>query len=114
MVEAAELPEPQLIINRFRARMVASGDMMNKDDILEILAIPLLGVVPDHEDIIVSANRGIPVAFDEKSIVGEAYRRVGRRLTGEPDVPEMDFNEGAGFWGVFKRWMGLPAREVAG
>jgi septum site-determining protein MinD len=114
MVEAAELPEPQLIINRFRARMVASGDMMNKDDILEILAIPLLGVVPDHEDIIVSANRGIPVVFDEKSIVGEAYRRVGRRLTGEPDVPQLEFNEGAGFWGAFKRWMGLPAREVAG
>jgi septum site-determining protein MinD len=114
MVEAAELPEPQLIINRFRARMVASGDMMNKDDILEILAIPLVGVVPDHEDIIVSANRGIPVAFDEKSIVGEAYRRVGRRLSGETDVPELELNESSGFWGVFKRWMGLPAREVAG
>ena len=114
MVEAAELPEPELIINRFRARMVASGDMMNKDDILEILAIPLVGVVPDHEDIIVSANRGVPVSFDEKSIVGEAYRRVARRLTGEEGVPEIDFNEGSGFWGAFKRWMGLPAREVAG
>ena len=63
MVEAAELPEPQLIINRYRSKMVARGDMMNKEDILEILAIPLLGMVPDHEDVIISANRGIPISF---------------------------------------------------
>jgi septum site-determining protein MinD len=62
MVEAAELPEPQLIINRYRPRMVASGDMMNKEDILEILSIPLLGIVPDHEEIIISANRGASAA----------------------------------------------------
>ena len=47
LVEAAELPEPRLIINRFRQKMVDRGDMLNKDDILEILAIPLIGVVPD-------------------------------------------------------------------
>jgi septum site-determining protein MinD len=115
MVEAAELPEPQLIINRFRARMVASGDMMNKDDILEILAIPLLGMVPDHEEIIVSANRGAPVVLDEKSIVGEAYRRIARRVAGEENVPMLDFTQPDGIWASFKRWMGLsPAwSEVA-
>jgi len=114
MVEAAELPEPELIINRFRAKMVAAGDMMNKEDILEILAIPLLGVVPDHEDIIVSANRGQPVAFDDDSIVGEAYRRIGRRLAGEPDVPMLDLSVPDGFWTTLKRWIGMnPAREVA-
>ncbi len=115
MVEAAELPEPELIINRFRAKMVEAGDMMNKDDILEILAIPLLGIVPDHEDIIVSANRGRPVVLEEESIVGEAYRRVARRVLGEKDVPEVVFEEEAGVWKTFLRWMGLaPAREVAG
>jgi septum site-determining protein MinD len=115
MVEAAELPEPELIINRYRHKMVMAGDMMNKEDILEILAIPLLGMVPDHEDIIISANRGIPVAFDNESLVGEAYRRVGRRITGEPDVPYLDFSDGGGVWGTFKRWMGLaPAQGVAG
>ncbi len=114
MVEAAELPEPQLIINRFRAKMVERGDMMNKDDILEILAIPLIGVVPDHEDIIVSANRGMPVAFDDNSIVGEAYRRIGRRLAGEPDVPMLDLSTPDDLWTTVKRWMGMaPAREVA-
>ena len=115
MVEAAELPEPELIINRYRARMVARGDMMNREDILEILAIPLVGVVPDHEDIIISANRGRPVSFDEASQVGEAYRRIARRIVGEVDVPLIDFdNNTGGFWETFKRWMGLAqTQEVA-
>jgi septum site-determining protein MinD len=111
MVEAAELPEPNLIINRYRAKMVNRGDMMNKEDILEILAIPLLGIVPDHEDIIISANRGVPAVFDESSVVGEAFRRIGRRLGGEPNVPEMDFHEGNGVWGVMKRWMGFGTAQ---
>ena len=115
MVEAAELPEPQLIINRFRAKMVSTGDMMNREDILEILAIPLLGVVPDHEEIIISANRGIPVSFDENSLVGEAFRRVARRITGEPDVPMLDLTNGNGVWATLKRWVGwAPAQGVAG
>ena len=109
MVEAAELPEPQLIINRYRNKMVSRGDMMNKEDILEILAIPLLGIVPDHEDIIISANRGVPAVFDEASVVGEAFRRCARRVAGEPDVPELDFSEGNGLWGTMKRWMGFGA-----
>lgn len=114
MVEAAELPEPELIINRYRSKMVARGDMMNKDDILEILAIPLVGMIPDHEDIIISANRGVPVSFDDQSAVGEAYRRLARRVIGETDVPMLDFDKSEGFWETFKRWMGLsPAQEVA-
>ena len=111
MVEAAELPEPNLIINRYRAKMVNKGDMMNKEDILEILAIPLLGIVPDHEDIIISANRGVPAVFDETSVVGESFRRIGRRLGGEPNVPEMDFSEGNGVWGTMKRWMGFGTAQ---
>jgi len=115
MVEAAELPEPELIINRFRASMVEAGDMMNKEDILEILAIPLLGMVPDHQDIIVSANRGVPVSFDEESLVGEAFRRIARRVTGETDVPELDLSPDGGWWKTFKRWMGFaPQQGVAG
>lgn len=113
LVEAAELPEPQLIVNRFRAKMVRKGDMMNKEDILEILAIPLVGMVPDSEDIIVSANRGAPAAFDEKSIVGEAYRRIARRMTGEVDVPFVATEEPETWWGVMRRWMGIGSQEVA-
>ena len=115
MVEAAELPEPDLIINRYRPSMVERGDMMNKEDILEILAVPLLGIVPDHQDIITSANRGIPVAFDDESIVGEAFRRVARKIIGEKDVPALEYSEDIGWWSDLKRWVGLaPAKEVLG
>ena len=112
LVEAHDLPEPQLIINRYRTGMVERGDMMNREDILEILAIPLLGIVPDHEDIIISANRGTPIVFDEKSFVGAAYRRITQRLLGNV-VPIPDFHADTGLWTTFKRWMGLaPAREA--
>lgn len=115
LVEAAELPEPHLIVNRFRASMVKRGDMMNKEDILEILAVPLIGMVPDHEEVIVSANRGAPAAFDEKSIVGEAYRRIARRVTGEQGVPFVATEEPDTVWSTVKRWFGItPAKEVVG
>lgn len=114
LVEAAELPEPKLIINRFRPKMVKRGDMMSKEDILEILAIPLVGLIPDHEEVIVSANKGLPAAFDEKSLVGEAYRRIARRVRGEADVPFAALEEPDTFWTIMKRWIGLtPTREVA-
>lgn len=114
LVEAHELPEPELIINRYRAGMVSRGDMMNKDDILEILAIPLIGMVPDHEDVIISANRGQPAVFDEASVVGAAYRRIAARVVGEDiPMPNFDRSDEAGLWSTMKRWMGLAAtREV--
>ena len=112
LVEAAELPEPRLVINRFRAKMVARGDMMNKDDIMEILAIPLVGIVPDHEEVIVSANRGKPAAYDEDSVVGEAYRRIARRMGGEPEVPYIALATG-GFWTGFKKMIGFSTGGAA-
>lgn len=113
LVEAHELPEPELILNRYRPGMVDRGDMMGREDILEILAIPLVGLVPDHEDIITSANRGMPIAYDDESPVGAAFRRIARRITGE-QVPIPDFTEDNRFWSVFKRWMGFaPAQEMA-
>lgn len=113
LVEANELPEPELIINRYRVGLVQRGDMMNREDILEILAVPLIGIVPDHEDVIISANRGKPAVFEEQSVVGAAYRRIADRVMGE-EIPIPSFESDGSFWGVFKRWMGLaPTQEVA-
>lgn len=112
MVEAHDLPEPELIINRYRAGMVERGDMMNRDDILEILAIPLIGLVPDHEDVIISANRGTPAVFDEASVIGQAYRRITDRVVGHT-VPFPTFETNKSMWSTMKRWMGMaPVREV--
>ncbi|MCO4743659.1 MAG: septum site-determining protein MinD [Proteobacteria bacterium] len=112
LVEAHELPEPKLLVNRYRASMVERGDMVNVEDILEILAIPMVGLIPDHEDIIISANRGTPAVFDEKSVVGAAYLRIADRIMGE-DIPIPSFAEDNGMWSTFKRWMGMtPVREA--
>jgi len=94
LLEAAEMSEPQLIINRIRPDMVRRGDMMDIDDIIEILAIKLLGVVPEDEFIVVSTNRGEPAVMNNTSRAGEAYRNISRRINGE-DVPLMplDFEE---------------------
>ena len=63
--------------------MVKRGDMMNIDDIVDILAIDLLGIVPDDEAIVVSTNKGEPVIIDEKPLSGRAFRNITRRITGE-------------------------------
>jgi len=60
LLEANELKNPKLLINRVRQDMVKRGDMMSIDDIIDILAIDLIGVVPDDEKIIVSTNKGEP------------------------------------------------------
>lgn len=92
LLEASELYDPQLIINRVRPDMVRKGDMMDISDIDDILAISIVGVVPDDQDIIVSTNRGEPIVTDRKSRAGQAYRNIVRRIMGE-EVPLMDLQE---------------------
>lgn len=73
----------RLIINRIRADMVRSGEMMSVDDVCEILSSELLGIVPDGEDIIESTNRGEPVVLLEASRLGAIYDKIARRLEGD-------------------------------
>ncbi len=75
-----------LVINRIRMNMVRRGNMMCAEDILSILAIPLLGIVPDDEEILIAANCGRPVVLEEKPISAKVYRNIARRLLGE-DIP---------------------------
>ncbi len=108
LLEANELRNPKLLINRMRADMVKRGDMMSIDDIIDILAIGLIGVVPDDEKIVVSTNRGEPAINDDKSTAGQAYRNIVQRIRGE-DVPFMDFDEERGFMLKLKKIFGLKA-----
>jgi septum site-determining protein MinD len=89
LLEAAELYDPKLIINRVRPEMVRKGDMMSIDDIDDILAISILGVIPDDQDIIVSTNKGETVVLDKRSRPGQAYRNIVRRMLGD-EVPFLD------------------------
>ncbi|ADQ40798.1 septum site-determining protein MinD [Caldicellulosiruptor acetigenus I77R1B] len=106
LLEAYELHNPKLIINRIRFDMVKRGDMMDIDDILEILSIELLGIIPDDEKIIISTNKGEPVVMDEKSKAGQEYRNIARRILGE-NIPIVGEEENSGFLSRLKRLLGL-------
>ncbi|OLZ10841.1 septum site-determining protein MinD [Sulfobacillus thermosulfidooxidans] len=108
LLEAQEKHKPFLIINRIRASMVKKGDMMDIDDMIEILAIELLGVVPDDESIVVSTNRGEPAVLNPQSKAGEAYRNITRRLRGE-NVPMMKLDDGSGLFSKLRKFMGFKA-----
>lgn len=95
-----------LIVNRVRPKMVARGDMLEIDDMLEMLAIDLLGVVPEDESIIVSTNRGEPVVYHPESKAGKAFHNIARRLMGE-QVPIMPLEADDSLWSKFKRIVGL-------
>lgn len=107
LLEAAELRNPKLIVNRIRQKMVKAGDMMSIDDMLEILAIDILGIVPDDDAIVISTNKGEPTVLDEKSLPGQAYRNISKRISGE-EVPLMNLEENTGFWNKLK---GLFSKE---
>ncbi|MDZ4784981.1 MAG: septum site-determining protein MinD [bacterium] len=98
--------EPQLIINRIDFNMVRRGDMLSVHDVQEILGIDLVGVIERDEDVIISANTGEPVAFNPKSIAGQAFIRIARRLCGE-DVPIKNYIHGQSFWGRLGRHFGV-------
>lgn len=95
-----------LVITRFRPSLVEKGDMLDVNDIMEMLACDLLGVVPEDEKILVSSNRGEPAIYIEGSKAGQAYRNIARRMLGE-QVPFMDLTEDKGFWSKLKRIVGL-------
>ena len=80
--------------------MVKRGDMMSIDDVTEILAIDILGVVPDDESIVVATNKGEPAVTDTESFAGQAYRNIVKRIQGE-DVPIMSFEKDEGFFDKF-------------
>jgi len=105
LLEAQSMPAPRLIVNRIRPAMVRRGDMMDISDILDILAIDLLGVVPDDESIVVSTNRGEPAALAATSRAGQAYRNIARRLLGE-EVPFLSLDDNPGLLSRIKRLFG--------
>lgn len=86
ILEAMGLPAPYVLVNRLRKAMVRRGDMMNVADISEILAVPLLGVIPEDEAMIVAANRGEPVAKKVKSKLAREYSALAQKLGGEDDL----------------------------
>lgn len=102
-LEAKGFEDHQLVVNRIRHEMTKKGEMLNIDDMTDILAIKLLGIVPDDEKIVISTNRGEPAVTDNDSKAGQAYRNIAKRLMGE-DVPLLNLNdEETGFFASIKK-----------
>ncbi|GIV77146.1 septum site-determining protein MinD [Litorilinea aerophila] len=82
---------PGLVVNRYNARLARDGELRDIDDILDILAVDLLGVVPDDHRIMLATDRGMPVVLDTKLRVSQAYRNIAQRIMGN-NVPLMRFD----------------------
>ena len=91
LIDAEETGPGRLILNRVKPAMVSRGDMLSVDDVLDILAVELLGVIPEDERILVASNQGLPLVMHgvNGASAGEAFRNIARRLDGE-DVPFLD------------------------
>ncbi|TVR18942.1 MAG: septum site-determining protein MinD [Anaerolineaceae bacterium] len=97
LIEAANRGPAQLILNRVKMDMIRRGEMLSPKDVTDILAIQIIGIVPDDESVVPSSNSGIPVAMNDKSKAGIAFTNIARRLTGEK-VPFSVLENSGGFF----------------
>jgi len=96
LLEAREFEKIELVINRMRHDMVKRGDMMSATDVMDILSVPLIGVVPDDENVVVSTNQGEPLVGSNTS-AGKAYQNIVERIAGK-DIPLTDELGQISFW----------------
>lgn len=106
LLESEGKHNPKLVVNRIRPQMVKKGDMMNIDDIIDILAVDLLGIIPEDEYIVISTNRGEPAVANPISLAGTAYNNIVRRLMGE-NIPLMTLETNDGFIKKLKKIFGF-------
>lgn len=106
-LESKGLEDHQLIINRINQEMVKRGDMLAVQDILDSLAIKLIGIVPDDRNITISTNKGEPIVLNNNARSGQAFKNIAKRITGE-EVPfiSMEDNE-KGFFNALKKLFGV-------
>ena len=105
LLQANEMPEIHLLINRLRMDMIRRGEMMSVEDVTEILAVDLIGAVPDDEGVVIATNQGEPLCGQD-SLSGQAFSNICRRITGE-EIPLLDFQVKKGMWkrlsGMFRK-----------
>ena len=95
LVEAGDKGPPSVIINRVNQEMIRRGQMLSTEDVVELLAIDLLGIIPEDKEVIISTNRGTPVALDGRALSGQAFRNIAGRLLGR-DIPLLPLKGSAG------------------
>ena len=101
LLEANEIRDISLIINRLRPDMIARGDMMSVDDVTDILAVDLIGTILDDEQIVIATNQGEPLS-GKSSQAEEEYMNICKRLLGE-EIPFADINRKQGLLRISER-----------
>ena len=89
---------PELIVNRLRPALVKKGKMLSVEDVNAILRLPLLGTIADEPGVIVATNRGEPLALDQTSVTGAAYRAIAQKLMGLDVATPVVRETGSGFF----------------
>ena len=106
LLESMEKAPISLIINRIKPEMVKRGEMLAIQDVLDILAVELIGTIPDDESVVTSSNKGEPLTFSNGSLATKAFLNIAKRICGN-DVPFMDLSGGhKGFFSSLKRIFG--------
>lgn len=106
LLEKEKVESPKLIVNRIRNHMMKTGDMLTVDEIIQVLAIDLLGIVADDDEVIKASNHGEPVAFQPNTKASISYRNIARRILGE-SVPLQSFEEEKGMFTKMKKFFGM-------
>ena len=91
LLEAAGIKNPRIVVNRLRIDMVKEKNMLSVEDILDILAVKLLGVVPDDENVVISTNKGEPLVYKGDSLAAKAFKNIASRIEGV-EVPLLDLD----------------------
>jgi septum site-determining protein MinD len=95
--------EKHIIVNRLKPELVEKGDMLAIADVTNILALPLIGVVPDDERVVASTNTGEPVIRRKETLSGQAFNNIVKRILGQ-DVEFLNLSPENRFLSIIKRW----------
>lgn len=105
LLEANDFKQIDLVINRLRPDMVKRGEMMSASDVIDILSVPLIGIVPDDENVVIATNQGEPLVGNN-TLAGRAYQNICYRVTGK-EMPFLEFEKSFSFWtrvsGIFRK-----------
>lgn len=107
LLAASEIPA-SLIVNRISAHLVKKGDMLSQSDVIEILALDLLGAIPMDDAVIATTNKGVPAVLEGKSVAAKMYIQIAQKLCGM-EVPQ---REAGGFFSRLGRALGLTAEPA--
>ena len=105
ILEAEEKGSPSLIINRINIAKVKHHDMLSVEDVLDLLAIDLIGIVPEDENMIIATNRGTPIVLQSKNKASQAFRNIASRIRGE-EVPFLALESHENLWKQLSRLAG--------